>query len=186
MNQIILVTGPAGAGKSAVSEAICERFDRMLHIEGDRLRSFVKAGYRHGWADDPQAAEQRLLAVRSAAAIAREALALRYAVVIDDVIFAEQAGLYREALRDVGCNVHFALLLPALATAIARDHARSADISAPERVRPLHDDFSRQSAGGLLPGALIDSTDDENARLTADRVLDAVASGEALFLEGGQ
>ena len=37
----------------------------------------------------------------------------------------------------------------------------------------------------VLPGVVIDSTQDENARLTADRVLDAVASGGALFIEGG-
>ena len=185
MNQIILVAGPAGAGKSAVAEAICERFDRMLHIEVDLLRGFVKGGYRHPWADDPQAAEQRLLAVRSAVAMARESLALRYALVIDDVIFAEDAGNYREALRGVGCNVHFVLLLPALETALARDRGRSAEISAPERVRPLHDDFRQQSDERLLPGVVIDSTQDENARLTADRVLDAVASGGALFIEGG-
>jgi hypothetical protein len=37
--------------------------------------------------------------------------------------------------------------------------------------------------GGLLPGAVIDSSNDANAALTADRVLDAVAGGEALFVE---
>ena len=32
MQQVILVTGPAGAGKSSVAAALCERFDRMVHI----------------------------------------------------------------------------------------------------------------------------------------------------------
>ena len=184
MNQVILVTGPDGAGRSAVGEAICERFDRMLHVEVEGLRRSVKAGYRRPWQpDDPQAAEQRLLAVRNASAIARESVAMRYAVVIDDVIFAEDARNYRDALRSIGCNVHFVLLLPELETALAGDRGRSPDISAPDRERPLHEDFERESAAGLLPGAVVDSTHDENAALTADRVLDAVASGEALFIE---
>ena len=188
MNQVILITGPAGAGKTSVSEAICERFDRMMHVQVDLLREWVRAGYRQPWLDDPQAAERRalptgrLLSVRNAVAIAREAIALRYAVVIDDVIFAEDIEHYREALSGIGCNVHFLLLLPELETAVARDGGRSAGVSAPDRVRPLHETFARESAAGLLPGAVIDSTRDENAPLTADRVLDAVASGDALFI----
>ena len=85
MQQVILVTGPAGAGKSSVAAALCERFDRMMHIEVDALRHMVRAGYRHPWLEDAQAAEQRVLAVRNAMAIARECVAMRYAVVIDDV-----------------------------------------------------------------------------------------------------
>lgn len=183
MNQIILVTGPAGAGKTSVSDAICERFDRMLHIEGDTLRHWVKAGYRHGWLEDAQAREQVALAIDNAVAIARNAIAVRYAVVIDDVVFAGTAARYREALAGIGCNVHFVLLLPDLETAVARDRSRGTEISAPDRVRPLHEQFVRESAAGLLPGAVVDSTNDENAALTADRALAAVASGDALFIE---
>jgi adenylate kinase family enzyme len=182
LNQVIVVTGPPGAGKSSVAEAICERFDRMMHIEVDHLRHWVKAGYRHPWLDDPQAAEQGVLAVRNASAIAREADALRYAAVIDDVVFASQAALYREAFAGIGGNVHFVLLLPSLEVALARDGQRVETIR--DRVRALHEDFTRESAAGLLPGAAIDSSEDGDAALTADRVMDAVASGAALFIEG--
>ena len=171
----MLVTGPAGAGKTSVCEAICERFDRMMHVQVDLLREWVRAGYQP---------EQRQLAVRNASAIARETIAMRYSVVIDGVIFAEEAAGYRRALEGLGCNVHFVLLLPELDTAVARDQHRSARVSAADRVRPLHEEFARHASEGLLPGAVIDSTHDENAQLTADRVLDAVASNEALFITG--
>ena len=181
MNQVILLTGPIDAARAAVAEAICERFDRMLHVPAETLRHWVRAGYRHPWlADDPQAAEQRLLAVRNASAIAREAIAMRYAVVIDDVIPAESVGPYREALASAGGSVHFALLLPATEPAAPRDGVPG---GAGERLRALHEQFSRQSAEGLLPGAVIRTADGEDAALTADRVLDAVATGEALFVE---
>lgn len=184
MNQVILLTGPAGAGKTSVAAAVCERFDRMLHVSVDDLRHWVKAGFRHPWLEDAQANEQALLGIRNAAAIARNAIALRYAVVIDDVIFSDAAERYREELTGIGCNVHFVLLLPEFETAVARDRDRAADISAPDRVRPLYEEFARQSGAGLLPGVTIDSTHHGNAQLTADHVMDAVASGDALFIEG--
>ena len=144
MDQVIIVSGPAGAGKSSVAQAICERFDRMLHIEVDTLRHWVKAGYRHPWAGDRQADEQRLLATRNAAAVARESVALRYAAVIDDVVLTTAVEQYRSALAGLGTHVHLVTLLPDLEVALARDRGRSASI--PERVRALHAEL-RAAAG---------------------------------------
>ena len=183
MQQVIIVTGPAGAGKSSVAAALCERFDRMLDIEVDALRHMVRAGYRHPWvADDAQAIEQRLLATRNAAAIARESVAVRYAVVIDDVVDASVAAQYREALAGIEANVHFVTLLPSLDVTLARDAGRSASI--PDRVRALHAKFSREASLGTLPGLVLDTSADPDAALTADRVQDAVGRGDALFLAG--
>ena len=179
MQQIILVTGPAGAGKSAVAEALCERFDRMAHVEVDLLRHMIKAGYRHPWADDAQAEEQRVLAVHNACAIARACVEARYAVVIDDVVLAPALAEYRAQLAGVGAHVHLVTLLPSLDVALARDRGRSASI--PDRVRALHAEFTRDVAASAHPGATLDTSDDANAALTADRVQDAVATGAALL-----
>src|SRR5918994_615070 len=114
MQQVIIVTGPPGAGKSSVAAALCERFDRMVHIDVDALRHMVRAGYRHPWTGDQQAKEQLRMAVRNAAAMARESVATRYAVVIDDVVPPEAAALYVELLSAVDANVHLVTLLPTL------------------------------------------------------------------------
>lgn len=182
MEQIIILSGPPAAGKTAVAEALCERFDRMLHVEVDHLRHAVKAGYRHPWEDDRQAREQRLLAVRSACAVARESIALRYAVVITDVVTAEAVPQYREALAGLGVAVHLATLLPTLDVTLARDTARRGDLEA--RIRTLHAELSRDTANGTIPGAVLDTSGDVDARATGDRVQDAVARGLAGFIAG--
>ncbi len=181
MNQVVILSGPPGAGKSSVADALCERFDRMIHVEVDELRHWVKAGYRHPWAGDRQAAEQLELAVRNASAIARESVAMRYAVVITDVVRPDDAARYRAALAGAGTAVHLVTLLPSLEVALARDAVREHAIA--ERVRAVHAELVDDIRSGALPGAVIDSSHDRDPQATADRVQDVVASGEALLVD---
>lgn len=183
MNQVLILSGPPGAGKTSVAIAICERFDRMVHVEVDTLRHWVRAGYRHPWAGDHQATEQRELATRNAAAMARECVAMRYAVIIDDVAPASEAARYAALLAEFPATVELVTLLPDLATTMARDAGRSAP-APPGRAEAVHAELSAEVAEGALPGAVIDSTAHPSAEATADRLMDVVASGAALLLRG--
>ena len=136
MHQIVLITGPPGVGKSAVSRALCERFDRMLHVDVDVLRGWVRAGYRHPWAQDEQAREQRLLAIRNASAIALECSALRYACLIDDTALSTDIEAYRAAVAGAGAPVHAVTLLPSLE--VARSRGAGRDAAVPGGLESLH------------------------------------------------
>lgn len=181
MNQVLIVTGPPGAGKTAVSEALCERFDRMIHVPVDWLRHWVKAGYRHPWAGDAQAREQLEMAIRNASAVARTSISFRYAVVIDDVVMRWQAEAYREALRDCGAPVHLVTLLPSRVENLRRDALRGPD-AIPDRVEAVQRQLRAEIEHGERLGAVIDTTGDADAYVTADRVQDVVSRGEAILV----
>ena len=182
MNQVIVLSGPTGAGKTAVAEAICERFDRMVHVEVDELRHWVKAGYRHPWTGDHQAEEQLELAVRNACAITRESVALRYAVVITDVALPNKAELYHSLLVALPVAAHIVTLLPSLEVTLRRDAERRT--SFPERVHHMHREFTDAVVADTLPGIVLDTSMDANPAATADRVQDAVSRGLALLRHG--
>ena len=44
-NSVWLISGIPGAGKTTVSRMLCEEFPKSAHIEVDRLREMVVAGY---------------------------------------------------------------------------------------------------------------------------------------------
>ena len=181
MNQVLLVNGPPGAGKTSLTLAVAERYDRMLRIEVDTLRQWVCAGYRHPWAGDAQWDEQRLLATRNAAAVTRETIAARYAVVIDDVAFADDLAAYRDALDGIDALVQVVTLLPDVEATLARDAGRNEA----DRVREVHARFAAEAEAGALPGALLDTSGDASAYETAERLMDVLATGAAVLLEPG-
>lgn len=176
---MLLINGPPGAGKTSLTLAVAERYDRMLRIEVDTLRQWVCAGYRHPWAGDAQWDEQRLLATRNAAAVTRETIAARYAVVIDDVAFADDLAAYRDSLEGIDALVQVVTLLPDVETTLARDAGRNE----PERVRAVHARFAEEAAAGALPGAVLDTSGDASEYETAERLMDVLATGAAVLLE---
>jgi adenylate kinase family enzyme len=181
VNQVLILTGPPGAGKTTVAEALIERYDRMILVSVDDLRHWVKAGYRHPWAGDAQAAEQLAMAIDNACALAHTSISYRYSVVIDDVVLPESAERYQERLQGIGVPVHLVTLLPSLDVTLERDRPRGA-ASVPERVRALHEQFSAAAAEERQPGIVLDTSTDPDAFLTGDRVQDAVSQGRAVLI----
>ena len=49
MNNLYIITGPAGVGKSTVSKELASRKDKSALIEGDEIYSQVIGGYVSAW-----------------------------------------------------------------------------------------------------------------------------------------
>jgi adenylate kinase family enzyme len=175
MPEVLILSGPPGAGKSSVAQALAERYDRVAHVDVDALRHFITpTGYVAP--GKPGFERQQLLATRNACSLARNFLAESIAVIIDDVVITQaQLDAYLAELKSGGAPVHFVRLLPSLEACQARNRERREGRMPAQRVEVVWREF--EAAGDI--GATIDSSD-LDAYATADRVQALTTSGESI------
>ena len=174
-NQLVILSGPPNAGKSATAEALCQRYDRMLHVEVSTLRNFLRMGRLRPWDDSLEGRRQRGLLIASACDMARRFLDAGYGVIIDDVVAADDLPLYRESLLTCHAAVHLVVLLPALAVILERERVRPSEWRRGGHLEALHERFSQWSDVVVVdPGDLAPD-------LVADRVMALAAEGRALI-----
>jgi chloramphenicol 3-O-phosphotransferase len=174
MPDVLILTGPHGAGKSTVADALAERYDRVAHIDVSILRDFVAPTGR-----GPSEARDRLFAlgVRNACAVGLNFLAERIAVIVDDLVAApEQLSAYVEGLKPAQDAIHYVRLMPSLEVCLARNAARAADRRPPSLVDAI---WRRFAAAGEFSGATIDSSE-LSAYETADRLQALTTSGRSI------
>jgi len=175
MSQIVILSGPSGAGKSTVAEALCERYDRTVHIETDLFFSAIRMGYIHPMQHGSSRQNEMIsrAVARAATAYAQEL----FAVFIDGVIGPHLLPAYVEELRPAGVPVHVVLLLPSLEESLRRVTPRPAERTLIEQEhRELHRQFEER---GAFAGCAIDNTG-ITAQQTADLVMEACGRGECL------
>ncbi len=179
---VVIVTGPAGAGKSTVARELCRRFERAAHIAVDALRHMVVSGYASplpGRTDAEEARRQGELARRNAAALARNFACAGFHAVIDDVLERrEELDEYLAALA--GCTVACVTLLPTAEALRARDAGRPPAERMGARALALHRAIA---ANGETRGLRLD-TSAWTPEQTVDVILERLP--EALVAVGWQ
>jgi cytidylate kinase len=119
VGKLVAVTGPPGAGKSVVSEALAKKWQPSALVPGDAFFSMIKQGYILPWL--PQARRQNTAIIEAAAAAAGRLCGI-CSVVYDGVVgpwflptFVRSTGL---------AKVHYVVLLPPLEVCLERVRSR--------------------------------------------------------------
>ena len=125
---IFLVSGIPGAGKTTVSRALAERFERGVHIEADALHRMIVSGAE--WPTPPapsgEALRQISLRYKHAASLARSFYEAGFTAVIDDVALGALLEEYRSHLQ--GLQSYLVVLAPRVDVVAARDAGRTKNV----------------------------------------------------------
>jgi predicted kinase len=168
---LIVVSGPPGAGKTTVAKALSRLFKPSALLAGDQFLAFIDQGYVAPWT--PAAHHQNEVVIKAAAAAAGRLVSGGYAVVYDGVLgpwflatFAAATGLP---------FLHYAILLPPEPVCLERVRCRAdhgfRDLAA---TRHMHQEFANAA---IDPRHVLSDTDDAPA--LASRLFHLVAA-EAL------
>ena len=136
--ELIVITGPPGAGKSSVSEHVANQFEPSALVTGDSFFAMIKQGYILPWL--PQSRRQNTVIIEAAAAAAGRLTDI-CSVVYEGVLgpwllptFVRAAGLR---------HIHYVILLPPLELCLERVQLRvDHGFSDPSVTRDLYDQFA--------------------------------------------
>jgi chloramphenicol 3-O-phosphotransferase len=117
--RIVLLGGPAGAGKSTLARAWCSTRERAVHVELDEVRSLIVSGLADPQRPGELQAEQYDVSVAATCALARAFASGGYDVVVDDVLEPGPFELcWRPRLE--GLRWEVVIVLPSLAETLER------------------------------------------------------------------
>jgi len=123
--RVLVLTGPAAAGKNAVASRIAELVPALAVIDIDAVRWMILKPHVAPWSGD-EGRRQQELGVRNGCQLAREFVESGFPTVVVDVVTTWTAPVYRDRLGDLG--VRIVQLLPLWEVAEARFIERSLTI----------------------------------------------------------
>ena len=94
--EVLVISGPPGAGKSTVARAVAHRLAQAVLVSGDDVLACVVSGFVPPW--DPASDRQNLSALAATAATAREFAAGGFPVVVDAVLGPWHLDTFTDAL----------------------------------------------------------------------------------------
>lgn len=174
MGDVVVVTGPPGAGKSAVAAGLADLLDPSVIVEADWFFGRWRRGAVDPWL--PEAAGQTAHAGRAALAATVEFARSDAWVVYDGVLHADATRDLAALAAEAGAAVHRAVLLPPVDVCLARMAARTGHgFDDPVAARAMHAAFAAEVDGRADDAVLRD--DAASPGDVAVRVRDLLRAG---------
>ena len=151
MGSLLIVTGPPGSGKSAVSRLLADDLERSALVEGDLFFAFLAAGAIPPWLPESMAHNH---VVGDAAAAATKRFMADYDTIYDGVIGPWHLDRF---VRALGTNeIDYTILLPSVDVCIERVNTRPGHgFTDHDATRHMHEQFADAiQAGAIQAGAI--------------------------------
>jgi predicted kinase len=152
---IIIVSGPAGVGKSTVSRRVAASFDRSVHLPVDEVTAWIVSGWVAPDAPDDEAQN---LAIGAAVAVSAMSFAEHgYTTIVDGHLFPDGVHGLADAAATRGLSCHYAVLMADLETCWTRARNRGEGRWPLER-EPFEAMHARFSGLDLSRRCVVDAT----------------------------
>ncbi len=117
---ILILTGPAGAGKNTIAQILAKKRAKCAVVDVDTVRHMVVQPHHAPWSGE-EGEDQVKLGIKNACMLAKNFIADGFDVVILDVVRDWSLGLYKEQLAG---DFKVVLLLPKLEEVKKRNQSR--------------------------------------------------------------
>jgi 2-phosphoglycerate kinase len=153
---LYVITGPAGVGKSTISNALSLKLDRSVVIEGDELYHQIRKPYIAPWKegnhlDVMYEASEKLIDLYQS---------YKYDIIYNYIVTEEMIKNFKEKYKDV----KFICLLTSEEELLKRDEQRPLDSRMGERCKVLLESFKNQE---FVKDYILDTTN-----MTVDEVIE--------------
>jgi adenylate kinase family enzyme len=139
MCNVLLLTGPGGAGKSTIAKLIAERCD-YVYLDGDREDTeFFPGEDDYQWA--PENKELLRQAHQKILNKTKDLVKEGNNVVVDYIIFGHYLEFLQKFQKEFGNDLTIRVLMPKLEEIIKRDQERNIWTTGAERIKAVSEEF---------------------------------------------
>ena len=139
MQTLYIITGPAGVGKSTISQILAKRSKKSALIEGDDIYHQVVGGYAQAWKPENHLKTFWKICINTIKIYLEDG----FDVVFNCIVTPQNVDLIKSSIQNY--NIRFVILLTDESTLLSRDKQSPIDCQMNERCLTLLNNFKNRN-----------------------------------------